>query len=293
MSVHNGLLSKATILFYLLLSVQSVTALNYFANVDKSEWNTSVSPFECRLWQPIPHYGDAVFSQQAGSEQQFYLSPHRAALKSGEVDLVSRAPVWLPDRASRPLGSVQVKDAQYAIQLDKTMSSLLLSELYDGMAPEFSGLSWYNEDVDISVALSSASFRRAYREYSHCLSGLLPVSFDQIARSRLYFSTSKTGLLPATKQRLDLIVRYVKADAKVKEFVIDGHTDTIGKKLNNIDLSKARAENVIRYLTDRGIDKSKIVMRYFGESFPIASNDTAAGRAKNRRVTIRLERAGI
>ena len=73
-------------------------------------------------------------------------------------------------------------------------------------------------------------------------------------------------------------------------FFIDGHTDSVGGRSDNLELAQRRAEEVTRYFVNQGLDKSKIQTRWHGERYPVESNATRKGRAKNRRVTIRLER---
>jgi len=70
-------------------------------------------------------------------------------------------------------------------------------------------------------------------------------------------------------------------------FEIQGHTDSVGSVSYNKRLSQKRAEAVVRYLTDHNsIEPDRMIPRGFGMSQPMASNNTAAGRAKNRRVQI-------
>lgn len=69
---------------------------------------------------------------------------------------------------------------------------------------------------------------------------------------------------------------------------ISGHTDTDGDRDHNIDLSRRRAEAVRRYLVDAGIDESRITTRGAGPDEPLGSNDTEAGKAKNRRIEFNL-----
>lgn len=67
-----------------------------------------------------------------------------------------------------------------------------------------------------------------------------------------------------------------------------GHTDNIGSESYNMTLSQKRADSVARYLQSRGVDWNRLVVSGAGKSQPIASNDTEAGRAENRRVEITL-----
>jgi chemotaxis protein MotB len=82
--------------------------------------------------------------------------------------------------------------------------------------------------------------------------------------------------------------------------VVYGYTDNlaVGPALqragiaNNIDLSSRRADNVVAYLTSQGVNPNVISAKGFGDTHPVASNDTPDGRAKNRRIEIVLEGPG-
>ena len=272
----------------------STQAVQYGAGLNHAEWRLELSPFECRMWQPIPYFGDAVFSNRAGEEQRFYLQPTRKAMKEGEASLVSRAPIWDETRRSLDMGVVEVKSSSdKPVALGQQRAYQLLNELYDGMSPVFTRVSWYAENESIELSLSSVNFRKAYSEYRNCLASLLPVNFEQINRSRIHFKTAKYELTASARQTLDHVVQYVKADTSVTGFYIDGHTDSVGRRLANLELSQKRAEAVTRYLVARGVDEALITTRYHGERYPVADNKTAANRAANRRVTIRLERDGF
>ena len=65
---------------------------------------------------------------------------------------------------------------------------------------------------------------------------------------------------------------------------VQAHTDSKGKKENNQALSEARAMSVVEYLIEKGVDRDRLIPKGFGEETPVASNDTAEGRAQNRRV---------
>lgn len=67
-----------------------------------------------------------------------------------------------------------------------------------------------------------------------------------------------------------------------------GHTDSTGSDAYNMQLSEGRAQAVASVLTQKGVAPVRLVVRGFGEQYPIASNETAAGRAQNRRVEIAL-----
>jgi outer membrane protein OmpA-like peptidoglycan-associated protein len=69
---------------------------------------------------------------------------------------------------------------------------------------------------------------------------------------------------------------------------ISGHTDNTGDALKNLIISKKRAESIKQYLFVKGIEENRIRVLYFGETMPIASNDTEEGRQRNRRVELKI-----
>lgn len=106
----------------------------------------------------------------------------------------------------------------------------------------------------------------------------------------ILFDSGKAKLKEAANPTLDKIAVVVKTSALKKNIGIEGHTDNEPIKYSgwrsNRELSTARANNVYHYLIDQGVDPSRITTMGYGEYRPITANDTAEGRAKNRRVEI-------
>ena len=71
-------------------------------------------------------------------------------------------------------------------------------------------------------------------------------------------------------------------------FEVAGHTDSVGGDRYNKDLSQRRAVNVRAYLVEQGVNADSMTAVGYGESQPVADNATAAGRAENRRVELRV-----
>ena len=103
--------------------------------------------------------------------------------------------------------------------------------------------------------------------------------------NNIYFETGKSNLLDSSFAELNTLFNILKSKAKMM-IQISGYTDNTGNVQDNIVLSEARANAVKKYLTDKRIDNNRIIAKGYGSSNPIASNDTAEGRAKNRRVEI-------
>jgi outer membrane protein OmpA-like peptidoglycan-associated protein len=69
---------------------------------------------------------------------------------------------------------------------------------------------------------------------------------------------------------------------------ISGHTDTDGKDDYNLKLSENRAKSVVDYLISKGVDPKRLSYKGYGETRPIAPNNTAEGKSKNRRIEFRI-----
>lgn len=109
---------------------------------------------------------------------------------------------------------------------------------------------------------------------------------NQYAKTIL-FETGKSSIKKESEETLEAIMDILEKYPDAK-FSIDGHTDSRGSKQLNQRLSDARANAVRDYLVENGIEQFRLSATGYGESQPIASNDTAEGRAQNRRVEINL-----
>ena len=275
-----------------LLCVANVCGATQFSQfMDPGGWQANSSVFECSLVHEVPYYGRAVFKTRAGENSSFVLKSDSSRLKTGEAALVARSPLWKEHPQTVDLGYVPVKQSLQPIQLPARHTERMLSELYNGFELVFTRRAWYGGETSNDISITTVGFRAAYRQYLACLDGLLPVNFDQIKRTAVYFGSNQyEDIAPRELKKLDQIALYVKADPTVREFFIDGHTDSVGTREDNLVLAQNRAEEVKRYLVSKGVPEKAIVSRWHGERYPVARNDDLMGRAKNRRVTIRLER---
>ncbi len=101
------------------------------------------------------------------------------------------------------------------------------------------------------------------------------------------FDFDRAEIRPESRPILDQAAKRLKMCGS-ERLRVEGHTDAIGSDAYNQDLSERRARSVRDYLGGRGVDTSRVQAVGFGESQPIASNDTPEGRALNRRVEVRF-----
>jgi OOP family OmpA-OmpF porin len=100
------------------------------------------------------------------------------------------------------------------------------------------------------------------------------------------FDTAKWNLKPAAYPVLDEAVAILQRDAALR-VEVQGHTDNVGSKAYNQNLSKNRAQAVLDYLVQKGVSKDRLTAAGYDFSRPAASNDTPEGRALNRRVELK------
>jgi len=103
--------------------------------------------------------------------------------------------------------------------------------------------------------------------------------------SDISFATGRADIEPNLRTVLDRFAQSLRANPGTEVRII-GHTDSTGSDAVNDPLSVARASSTRNYLTDRGVDPARIQVAWRGSHEPIASNATAEGRARNRRVEI-------
>ena len=142
----------------------------------------------------------------------------------------------------------------------------------------------------VQVKLTAVNFGEAYESYLDCGLSLLPHNFDQLERTSIYFDSGMTYLHKKFKVRMNELANYINYDVDVLRFVIDGHTDNVGRTGANWDLSQLRAQKIKDYLLSIGIAEEMILLRYHGETRPKVKNNNRSNRASNRRVTIRLDK---
>ena len=120
-----------------------------------------------------------------------------------------------------------------------------------------------------------------------------PISVDnteagiRLTIQNLQFKADSAELLPGEEKRLDQIAEILRL-AEGAQFLIEGHTASTGYEAGEMKLSKERADSIAAALSTRGIGSERFICKGSGDKKPIASNDTAEGKALNRRVEITI-----
>jgi outer membrane protein OmpA-like peptidoglycan-associated protein len=107
------------------------------------------------------------------------------------------------------------------------------------------------------------------------------------ALTGITFETGKDIIRRSSFPILDDVIIIMKENPEYN-LEIYGHTDNVGDDAKNLDLSQRRADAVKKYLSDKGTASERMTAKGYGETMPLADNNTAAGRAKNRRVEFKV-----
>lgn len=105
---------------------------------------------------------------------------------------------------------------------------------------------------------------------------------------KIQFEVAKANIKEESHDLLNEIVQVIKDNPHIKKIRIEGHASSEGADDFNMRLSDDRAKAVKKYLVDNGLDEDRLVAKGYGETQPLDSNDTEAGREKNRRVEFNI-----
>ena len=109
-----------------------------------------------------------------------------------------------------------------------------------------------------------------------------------ILSTSILFEFASDYLNDSAYPAMDKVVSFLKENSDV-EIIISGHTDNLGPAQYNLSLSKRRAQSVLNYFTEKGLSRSRFEIEGYGSKKPISSNETEAGRSKNRRVELSIK----
>lgn len=278
----------AILLLFSELSLAGVTLRKYQAPLGEERWRSSGTRLRCGLSIRILDYGTAYFEQYATKDPHFIMTHWQGEQGASLANVWTFPPTWRPRLKPSLITRTKVQDSEYALYLNRKSTLLLLAGLAEGYIARFdyrSGLGY-----KVKVDISPVNFKDSYSRYLRCVGNLLPFNYQDIRLTKVYFNSSQEGLSLHDRQQLDRVRLYVKVDPSVKSIDIAGYTDNTGRRGVNNAISEARAKAVANYLLTKGVPEHKIHVTWYGMRHPAESNDTEIGRAKNRRVVVKVNR---
>lgn len=260
-----------------------------FGGGSEDTWTVRQTDGLCLLERPVADFGVIRFAGAPGTAVRLEVLGHRDVFAGGPVGLYRVAPPWHPSYPSRhSIGLAQQRAGSSLLVADPLATTVLMA-LYEGYEAHLQHTAWYGGEADIRI--SNAHLRAHYEDFARCLRSATADGWSTYERTRIEYDPAETGLDENDRMRLRRVAAYVLEDSAVTRVYVDGHTDDIGPAYGNLQVSRRRAEAVAAFLRQCGVPARHIVVRYHGDKYPVARPDSDAARARNRRTTVRLERA--
>lgn len=267
----------------------SFMSAEYYAKVDDSTWKASSSKIECSLKHTIPNFGDIVFRQSSGYELEADLNILTQNFIPGEyayLDLV--APSWQKPYLNQEKLKVTLPANGKTILLSDLYATNVLNGLLLGAYPRLSYLDPSKKSY-IRAKISPVGFAKSHEQFEQCQNTLVTKKFEELRESNIYFDNNTALLTKKARVQMQQIAEYAKQE-EIYRIDLYGYSDSQGTYDDNYKLSVLRVLAVKRYLTKLNVSEKRMVVKAFGEDYPLANNATKQGRNLNRRVLIRLHR---
>ena len=280
----------ASIVFASIVNVNA-SFKQYEAPLSESEWTFNGNPIGCNLTHEVPFYGEAKFKQTAGKNEllSFSLSYKRQPISFTKVASVkSLSADWFPGQSARNIGETDVLKGKHIFKAKDMGSWRLLNELEVGRFPTFQYQDFESRQDQVSVSLSTVGFKQPYDHFLNCSTSLVPHKLPELTKMTLHFDFDKDKVRPQNLEKLKSLAAYAKYSDNVDIVFINGYTDAKGSKSYNKKLSSRRIASVQKILSSYGAPENKFKPSSFGEKFPVATNRKPWGRAKNRRVYVKV-----
>lgn len=277
---------------------------------DNDIWKTKRLDSTWQNWSEPENLGgpintpewDAFFTLDAGGEYA-YLTTNQGEHGASDIVRIKLLEIQKPDPVILVTGNV------YNIKTNEPLSASLvyqtlpdgttvgdgISNPYDGSFkivlpydknytiraynPKFFAIS---ENLNLEQ-LVKAGYKEIHRDLY-----LAPIEIGQVVRlNNVFFDFDKWDLRPESYLELVRVVQLLEDNPTI-EIEMSAHTDSYGTDEYNFVLSDKRAKSVTDYILSRGINPSRIISKGYGESMPVATNETDEGRQLNRRVEFKI-----
>ncbi|MCY9872309.1 OmpA family protein [Vibrio barjaei] len=251
-------------------------------NISRTDWYVDADVYSCKL-----------IAEDSQSNMSLTLVRRAGQSLAAEVEskgfndvrqyehLGVVGPFWSSDISDfSTAGSLSYKSHKFAFV--ENVHPRFLELLKDGKTLGLVG--------DGQLLFSPINIQQLEADFEACISVLPSKTYSAVKSTEVIFRSPKLSdaITDAVGKRLDDIVSVIKSDKSITKVLVDGHTDSTGDVVNNLELSHKRASLIAMALVERGVPVGKIKKRGHGQRYPKYSNNTEDGRIKNRRVTIQL-----
>lgn len=265
---------------------------------EKGEWGTPVN-----LGYPInTHNDENSLLVSADGKLAYFASDREGGF--GGLDLYSfELPDYArPDLVSYMKGKVYDADNKNPLEanfqlIDLSSGKTVVEALSNPGNGEFLVCLPANKNYALNVSKNGYLFYSENFSLKEEGSNLEPVKKDvplspikegeKVVLKNVFFETAKFDLKDESKIELDKLVAFLQKNPTIK-IEISGHTDNQGDKKSNLILSDNRSKSVSNYLVSKGITADRLSSKGYGDTIPIADNNTPEGRSLNRRTEFKI-----
>ncbi|WP_041766701.1 OmpA family protein [Psychromonas ingrahamii] len=258
--------------------------------MDNTTWKTELKFDRCEIYTEIPDWGFKVsFIAESGQSLQLliYSRIHSAAAIKESFAEVINAP-WYELQASPQEQIMADSIGENSINFRQGVETIF-QHMLAGSWLQFYSMS--NTEVMYIVSLPTTSWQKETVSFNQCANQLPVINYEEINQLSFNYIENQYKLNKTQTKDLVKLSDYINKDQSVVKILIDGHSDKYGNSSQNLRLSKFRADEIAQTLINNSVNMDLIEIRGHGGRYPIASNDSAEGREKNRRVSIRLVKA--
>jgi outer membrane protein OmpA-like peptidoglycan-associated protein len=203
------------------------------------------------------------------------------------------------DRARREAGRATSEADRARREAGKAMSEAEQARMAAAADAERAAIAKRQAEQATSAAeMEAAKAAMAKAEADQLMKELSELKAQQTERGivltigDVLFATGKANLSPNANMSVAKLADFLKKYQK-RNVLIEGHTDSVGTEDYNLTLSRGRADSVKYKLVGDGVEADRITTMGYGKKFPLASNDTKAGKAQNRRVEVIILNEGV
>lgn len=215
------------------------------------------------------------------------------------AEMIARKRTLEAERAMREMGKARSEAERARMEAGMAISAAEKARMAAAADAERAAIAKRQAEQAISAAEEEAAkAARARTEADELMKELSELKAQQTERGivltlgDVLFATGKAELSPDANRSVDKLAEFLKKYPK-RDVLIEGHTDSVGTDDYNLTLSRKRADSVKYKLMGDGVEAGRITTKGYGERFPLASNDTKAGKAQNRRVEVIILNEGV
>lgn len=264
-----------------------VNAQQISVPLDLIKWKYKGDHFYCSLNQNIKNFGGLTFIAEPNHPLRVKIESSQLPNTYDQAGLYLMDSPWVSPDETQFVGHGKWLGNR-AVVFEDSVNQVLRS-LAQGGWTQLRFSASFSPD-ELSVEIPSVRIAASLKAFNQCRDALPALSYQQARDVQLAFELGQRVVSSDQRIVLHQLAEYIRLDQAVSKVLVDGHTDNVGSALANLQIARVRADDVASILEEAGVSHRLIETRAHGARYPVASNQTSQGQAKNRRVTIRVLR---